>query len=786
MKTLTLLTLQLLLLFFGVTAQNSQTIRGRIEDDVTHTAIIGANIIIEGTNKGSSSDIDGNFKITDVPIGRHNIKISSVGFLPRQLNQLVVTAGKEVILNISLIEQVRELNEVNVKFDRQKEKSTTRNEMALISARSFNIDDTKKYAGALGDPSRMVANFAGVVGANDSRNDIVVRGNSPLGSLWMLEGLNIANPNHFGALVSTGGPVSMLNNNLLDKSDFLTGAFPAEYGNATSSVFDLRLRNGNDEKREFLAQMGFNGFEFGLEGPLSKKVSYLVNYRYSTLGVFKQLGLNIGTGSSTPIFQDLNFKINAILSKKSTLTFFGVGGSSSIDLLGNDIDTTKQDLYGNENVNTRVKYQTLIGGLSYHYKISTKVFTKLTFGISKTYQTYQGDSISMDTRQAFPNGESLFETQKYSLNWRTDYKINAQNTLALGLTSDFINFNLFNKRIYHGNQDKVYVNTNDNTNLIQGFTQFKHRFTNAFSVVGGLHFQKLLLNNKNAIEPRLAINYQFLPNHALSLGYGLHSQMQNIYAYFVQTPTSSGVKYTNKDLDFTKSHHIVLGYEYNISEHLRLKIETYYQKIMNVPVEMRASSYSALNSGASFAPTDNDSLVNNGVGRNYGLEFTLERFFDKNYYFLFTTSLYDAKYKGSDGIERNTAFNTHYVVNALAGKEFLLGRKKTNALNLNIKFTTSGGKYLTPLDLNTSKIKHEAVFDETKAFSEQQGGYFRIDLKASYRKEYHKSSLEFSLDLQNLTNHKNIFQQSFNRRTNSITNEYQQFFFPVPMIRYTF
>lgn len=785
MKKLLLLLISTLIINTGF-GQNTQTIRGIIEDQITHTAIPGATVFIEGINKGTSSDENGYFKIINVPIGRHTIKISSVGFQPKQLNQVIVTAGKEIVLTLTLEEQVQLLNEITVLFDRRKDKASTVNDMALISAKSFNIEDTKKYAGSLGDPSRMVANFAGVMGANDSRNDIVVRGNSPLGSLWQLEGLNIANPNHFGTLVSTGGPVSMLNNNLLDKSDFLTSAFPAEYGNATSSVFDLKLRNGNDEKKEVLAQMGFNGFEVGLEGPLSNSVSYLFNYRYSTLGVFKALGLNIGTGSSTPVFQDLNFKVNANLSKKSTLTFFGVGGGSSIDLLGNDIDSTKQDLYGNENVNTRVRYTTLIGGMAYTYKVSRKLLSKITVGLSKTFQSYQGDSISRDTREAFANGESRFETEKYSINWRLDYKINAKNALSSGITSDFLHFNLFNKHIIDGKIDKIYVDTKDNTALLQAFTQLKHRFNTALTLVGGVHFQTLLLNHKSTIEPRLAINYQLSPNHTLTFGYGMHSQMQNIYSYFVQTPKVGGYEMTNKNLDFTKSHHWVMGYEQNITENLRLKVETYYQKLSSVPVEQKPSSYSALNTGASFAPTDNDSLVNEGTGRNYGVEFTLERFFDKNYYFLLTTSLFDTQYKDSDGIERNTAFNNRYVVNFLAGKEFVIGRKKSNVLNVNLKLTTSGGKFLTPLNLAASKIKQEAVFDENSAYSAKQSGYFRIDLKASYRKEYRKSSLEFSLDLQNLTNHKNIFQQSFNRRTNSIVNEYQQSFFPVPMVRYTF
>ncbi|MBC7891159.1 MAG: carboxypeptidase-like regulatory domain-containing protein, partial [Sphingobacteriaceae bacterium] len=306
-----------LLTFFlsnAIAQQTTQTVRGTLRDEVSQTPLPGATIRVlrEGqTQLGAMTDANGDFKIIDVPLGRQTLRITSVGYEDLTLPDVTVTAGKEVILALTLTEAVTKLNEVVVVADRKDDASKTNNELSLVSARSFNIDDTKRFAGALGDPSRMAANFAGVVSANDSRNDIVVRGNSPSGMLWQLEGLNIPNPNHFGSLNSTGGPVSMLNNNVLGKSDFVTSAFPAQYGNALSAVFDLRMREGNTRKHEFLGQIGFNGFEAGAEGPLSKnsKASYLVNYRYSTLSVFSALGINFGTGSAVPNYQDLNYKI---------------------------------------------------------------------------------------------------------------------------------------------------------------------------------------------------------------------------------------------------------------------------------------------------------------------------------------------------------------------------------------------------------------------------------------------------------------------------------------------
>ncbi|MCU0384262.1 MAG: carboxypeptidase-like regulatory domain-containing protein, partial [Cyclobacteriaceae bacterium] len=351
-------------------AQNTQTVRGRILDEISKTPLIGVNITVLGTETllGSASDVDGYYRINNVPLGRQTFKVSYIGYEEQIVPNVIVTAGKEVILNFSLTEQVNQLNEIVVTANTKEDKTATNNDLAVVSARSFNVDDTKRYAGALGDPSRMAANFAGVVGGNDSRNDIVVRGNSPIGMLWQLEGLNIPNPNHFGALVSTGGPVSILNNNNLDKSDFITSAFPSQYGNATAGVFDIKMREGNNEQYEYTAQVGFGGFELGAEGPLKKnsKSSFIANYRYSTLGVFNALGIDFGTGSNVPLYQDLNYKLSLPTKGNGKWTIFGIAGISEIDLLGSEADLSADtDLYGNENQDTYPRFRTAVTGASY-------------------------------------------------------------------------------------------------------------------------------------------------------------------------------------------------------------------------------------------------------------------------------------------------------------------------------------------------------------------------------------------------------------------------------------
>jgi hypothetical protein len=705
----------------------------------------------------------------------------------------LVTAGKEVILNFNLRESVSQLDEVVVTSSSADDKTLTNNELAVVSARSFNVDDTKRYAGALGDPSRMAANFAGVVGGNDSRNDIVVRGNSPLGMLWQLEGINIPNPNHFGALVSTGGPVSMLNNNTIDKSDFMSGAFPAQYGNAVASVFDIRLRDGNNEKHEFLGQVGFNGFEGGSEGPISRnsKSSYIVNYRYSTLGLFEAIGINFGAGSNTPVYQDINFKLT-FPTKKGKLTVFGLGGLSAIDLLGSEADLGKGDnLYGSENYDSYPRYRTGIGGVGYEWNISPKTFAKVALGISASREEFKLDSLVRDTNEEviarYRRAEAKFETQKGSLVFFTRTKIDSKNSITSGFSIDNLGVNLF-QQIFYPNvgKDTIRVDVNgQNMQLYQAHSTWKHRFNTKFNAQAGVHVQTYSLNSQVVVEPRLGVQYLPGIRHAVSLGYGIHNQVQSIYTSFVQTKTPSGYELTNKELDFTTSQHVVLTYDWNMSDNLRLKAEAYYQWLTNIPVEKELSSYSAINTGASFAPSYKGNLVNEGTGRNYGLELTLERFFNKGFYFLITTSLFDSKYEGSDGVLRNTAFNTRYIMNALVGREWEIGSNK-KFFSINLKVTAIGGKYLTPLDFERSGQMGREVYRESLAFSEQQSPYFRTDLRFAYRKEYKRTTFEASLDLQNLTNRENIFSQIYNPRTNTIVDQYQQSFFPVPYLRFTF
>ena len=764
-----------------------QTIRGNVTDKISKETLIGASVALADTigKQQTICDENGNFRLEKVPVGRNVICLKMIGYKELCV-PVVVTSGKEVIVNVELEQSVVERKEITVVGERIKEKPN--NEMASVSARSFTVDETSRYAGSLLDPARMAMNYAGVSGANDARNDIIIRGNSPLGVLWRLNGVDIPNPNHFGSLGVTGGPISILNNNSLDKSDFLTGAFPAEYGNAIAGAFDLQLRSGNNEKHEFLGQVGFNGFEVGAEGPLKKgNSSYMINYRYSTLAVFNSLGINLGAGTAIPQYQDLTFKLDVPAKRAGKFSLFGIGGFSYADLLDKDRDTTKDNIYNSVQFRENGYFGTNMGviGLSHLYFISSNTYTRFIISASTTGQDYKIDSIAVaDHERPLPWYRNGSNQQKYSANFSFNKKFSSRDYLKTGLITDHIVFLYSDSILDDNNEFKTITQSEGNSNLFQGYVEWQHKFSDKWSINTGIHYQLFTQNNSNATEPRFGIRWEMKDGTAFSFGTGIHGQLQPMYTYFQKT-FSGGKRFeSNHALKMTSSKHFVIAFDKSFGNNIRLKIETYYQQLYHVPVENRSSAYSILNDGADFGVSPVDSLVNSGTGTNNGVEITLEKFYSKGYYFLFTGSLFDSKYKGSDGVQRNTAFNGQYTLNVLAGKEWTI--KKKNVLGINFRTVASGGKRYTPIDAVKSVQNGQTEYVPDRAFELKYKDYFRTDVKISYRVNRKHVTHEIALDIDNIFNTKNIWQQLYDPNTNTIKTEYQIGLFPVPLYRLTF
>jgi hypothetical protein len=776
----------LILGFYESYTQQTQNIRGVVVDDATGMPLPGASVMIMDSDPviGTTTDNSGEFKLENLKLGRYSIKVSYIGYQNRILSNLELFAGKELVLKVALIEKVIRMDVVTISANIEKERP--KNDFATVSARTFSVEETQRYAGSFGDPSRMAQNFAGVVSAGDERNDIVIRGNSPMGLLWRMEGVNIPNPNHFGASGTTGGPVTILNSNLLANSDFFTGAFPAQYGNAISGVFDLEMRNGNNENYEFVGQLGINGFELGAEGPFSKKhkASFLANYRYSTLAILDAMGLKSIVGSSVPQYQDATFKLNFPTEKTGRWVLFGIGGKSFIQLWDSEKDDDESS-YGLAGTDTDFGSDMGVIGLSNTYFLSKNTKLKTSVSVWGTNATTAIDSlVGKDKHKQQFYRSSNMEKDIAFASYIT-HKFNVKNILLAGVQIDRYGVRFIDS-VYQNETSDYFklTDTKGNMMLYQTFVQWKHRFSDNFSIVAGLHYQYFGLNGSNSLEPRAGAEWIIGKNKTLSLGYGLQSQTQPKIIYFTRSELPDGsIEETNRNLGFTKSNQFVAGYQQMFGKQLRFKTEVYYQALSNAPVSETNGDYSVLNEGAYFYITQMDSLINKGTGTNYGIEITLEKFFSNNFYFLSTISLFRSLYKGDNGVEHPTAFDNKYVFNVLGGYEIPVGKSR---INIDLRNVFAGGKPYTPIDEKASFINNSPVYLYDKSFSEQHSDYIRMDLRLSFRTNMGKTDQEWAIEIQNLTNRQNIFQQVWDPVNKKLKTDYQQGFFPMFLYRIYF
>lgn len=806
------LTIVILVLFATITfSQNlTQTVRGTVMDTDSKLPLIGVQIVLPGTAPliGATTDVDGKFRFDNISLGRITLQLSYLGYENKTLPNIVVNSGKEVVLQLSMQESFETLAEVVVIAN--KNKGAALNDMSLVSSRSISIEQTERFAGAFNDPSRILSNFAGVTNTQDGSNDIIVRGNSPKYIQWRLEGLEITNPNHFADQNSVSGGISALNTNLLATSDFYTGAFSPEYGDVLSGVYDVKLRAGNNEKMEATFGFGLLGTDLTLEGPFKKGYggSYLVNYRYSTISLVNDIGVANIDGLLK--FQDASFKIVLPTKRIGTFSILGLGGLSSFFL--EDVKPDLWDTPGDGNFNRDIMEDFDKGshlanfGIKHTLPINDKSYIKTALSYSsngidddvfesRTTKILdgQGDFLkdSIISRQVNYQGRLINSAFRGAITYNN--KLNAKNKIQLGAKYALLDYDNTQSRLQaDGTTRFEVVNFKENISTVRSFVSWKHRLTEAITIVSGIQNMNVLLNNKSTIEPRLAVKWQLNNTSSINAGYGKHSTMESMHNYFTKVELADGsVIEPNKGLGLLKAHHFVLGYEKRFTKNLMAKVEVYYQALYDLPVENKDTSfYATINEGVDFRYVD---LVNEGTGKNYGIELTLERFLANNYYFLINGSLYNSTYKSLEGVKRNTQYNGNYLVNILMGKEFRnLGKKKNRTLSLNGKIFYGGGKRIVPLLRDGQgnlavDAGNNNYWDYEKAYENKLEDIYQITLSASLKFNKPKATHEIFINLDNVTNTKGKVSEYYDEREpNSIGNLTQFGLFPNLMYRVYF
>jgi hypothetical protein len=714
-----------------------------------------ADIYLSPGNQVVKSDSLGYFAFSNLPLNSYQIRVRALGYEEFSVPKIELIAGKESYLAIELEEKPIFLQEVRVQAEKSKE--VAKNEFTLVSARQFSLLEAQRYAGGFQDPARMALNFAGVTNAgSDQNNEIIIRGNSPKGLLWRMEGIEIPNPNHFGdGQGSTSGIISMINSTSLANSDFMSGAFPAEYGNASSGVFDLSLRRGNNQKREWMTTLSVVGLDVAGEGPLGNRGgSYRVGLRYSTLEILLKSGLvNINTGNFKPAYRDLNYLIELPTKKSGTFTLWGIAGANNTE----DIKTTTSDF---------TTSHVVVGGLSHKLPVKS--------GHIKTVLAYMTESTEIiQETKSVTTREQTYQYPTWRLNSYYLHRFNSTAQLKIGVNASQLGYNLYEFR-----NKIIYLNDKDKTYYWQQYIQFHKKWTSQLSMTAGIHRYEFELNKAQGWEPRMSVLWETKSGGRLGIGLGVHSRLDPLSLYFYKRYTGTTPKLPNSNIKPAISLHQVVSYDQRIGENTRLKLEAYVQNISQAPVDSNRNSPFSLLNYSSGIPTQ--VLENSGIGENKGIELTLERFLSNNFYYLITASVFDTKYKAKKNVWYNTQFNNNYAANLLVGKDF------HQKFSVNLRYLIRGGNRYTPINLAESIRRNTTVLTSSQIMQAQYPTFQRLDLSIAYKLNRAKHTWTIRADLQNILDIDNVIEERYDSNTKAIAYRYALPLIPILSTRVDF
>lgn len=715
------------------TEKPTQTVRGIVLDSKTNAPIEFATVRIMNVGSlGSTTDSLGRFRIDNVPVGRCNIQTSYVGYNTNIFNEIPVTSSKEVYMEITLDENIHSLAEVVIQPEIKKDKPL--NAMTITGGRMISMEEAGRFANGFDDPARLSSAFAGVAG-DVGTNAVAIRGNSPQFTQWRLEGVEIPNPTHFADLTGLGGGfLSALSTQVIGNSDFYNGAFPSEYSNALSGIFDMQIRNGNNQKYEHTFQLGILGIDLASEGPISRKhgSSYIFNYRFSTT--------SLATGNDMNLkYQDLSFKLNFPTRKAGTFSIWGIG---LIDRYKPEaIDRDEWETQGDRQ-SGNTAFDKAAGGLTHKYLINADTYIRSSLAATYSKDRTRADQMTEDDKLVHV-GDIRNSKWDIVFNSYLNKKFNSNHINRTGITVTGLQYDLDYKISPNFGLDipmEQISKGNGGSCVLSAYSSSVINLSNHLTTSLGITAQYFTLNKNWTVEPRAALKWSFNPKHALALAYGLHSRREKLDYYFVEQE-ANGKTESNRYLDFSKAHHFGLTYDWNINSYMHLKVEPYYQYLFRIPVEEN-SSFSIINHQSFYLDRI---LKNRGSGVNYGIDITLEQYMKNGFYYMITASLFKSKYKAGDNIWRNTRLDKNYLLNILAGKEWMVGRNKQNVLSLNGRIFFQGGDRYTPVDEGKSMIEHDIKFDETRAYSKKFDPSINGDISFSYRINKKKISHEFSI-----------------------------------------
>lgn len=724
-KTLLLLFIPIIIL--GLEIPKGK-ITGKVVDHLTKEPIPGANVILIGSKYGASTDLDGNFVISSIDIGTYQIKISSVGYSTIVKTDIIVNSAKPTDLLIELMEESIEFESVNVKAN-----YFMKDPSEIGSLSNFSYEEIRRAPGGFEDVVRALTVLPGVAQTGAGRNDLIVRGGAPSENLYIVDGFVVPNINHFGTQGATGGPISYINLDYVRETSFSTGGFSSLYGDKLSSVLTIDLRDGRKDKIGGKGTISASQFGFNLEGPISNKGNFIFSVRRSYLDfIFDAAGFNF-----VPEYYDVLSKFNYEISQKEKLSFLFISAFDKVKFN----NKTSEDRYENSRI-LGSNQNSYVTGVSYRRLISNGFFT-LTLGRNFTdYDSFQRDSLLN------PIFQNISREGENELKGDLIYKFSKTSELNLGASIKSIKFSADVKL------PTFYTTFGELLSITSVKTKSNFIKSNIYAQYSDLFFNRLRLNLGARLDyfsgietnyyfnPRFSIAYLLSDLANLNLSIGQYSQSPS-YIWLAAVPT-------NKNLKAVKVNQIVIGYERNLSDDLRLKLEGFSKIYSDYPTSLLRPYLVLANTGAGFVGSEDnfssfgfEPLISAGKGIVNGLELSLQKkASDIPHYGIISLTYSKARFTALDGIERDGSYDQRLIINATGGYIF------NESWEASLKFKFATGNPYTPFNNDGTQ---SVINYNTKRFK----SFHSIDIRVDKRWDFDGWNLITYLDIQNIYNNKN-------------------------------
>jgi hypothetical protein len=711
-------------------------IQGRVYNAINNEPLPFAAVLLENTTIGTTTDIDGNFKIADLQPGLYNVQVQFIGFKSRIIYEVQVTNTKPVVIDFPLEEESQQLQEVVITAQTRFEKTAE----SPVSLKKLGINEIQRNPGGNQDISRVIQSLPGVASGVAFRNDLIIRGGGPNENRFYLEGIEIPAINHFATQGSSGGPVGMINVQFIRDVDFYTGAFPVNRGNTMSSMMEINLKDGRTDRIGGILQLGASEAGITLEGPLSSKTTYLVSARQSYLQfLFSALELPF-----LPTYNDFQLKVKHSFNKKNQLTVIGLGA----------IDQFKLNLDANETPSQQYILNVLPVNEQWNYSIGAK-YTNFREK-SYTNVVLSRFMLNNESYKFANNDESNTKLLDY-VSQEIENKLRVENFYRSGKLGSTIGFNFEEVKYYTTTVDKRLPNgrvldyTSDLRLLKYGlFGNVSYTFFNRLDVSAGLrtdgiNFNSNMGNLLNQLSPRIAASYNITDAFSLNANWGIYYQLP---PYTTMGFRNNEGELVNTDLKYIRSRHWVAGFAYLVPWSGRIAVEGFHKKYSQYPF-LIPDSVSLANLGGDFGVVGNSEATSTNEGLAYGIEFSYEQKLFQGFYGIAAVTLVRSKFEDKRGELIPSSWDNRYLISLTAGKRF--GQN----WELGFQYQLIGGTPYTPYDLEASALQQNwdnlgrGVFDVSQLNTQRLESFNRLNLRLTRRWYFEQSNLELYFDLQN-------------------------------------